>query len=197
MTRLFQYSGAAHSQPSTTYASPTVPGDHMQPLSRTRARRCPAITCSRSIFGGRRDVYKANHQSALYTGRHVERRRSPSVGPGSDESAGGDPPRPSEPVWTTGYWYVRLCRAVLNSPGPSGVLSASKCSPPRSTSKPMSTCRHHRLGSKRPCALSTSTSKSSRRSEPNPTPTADPGLVPLALIVHENGFGGGLAALRR
>lgn len=38
---------------------------------------------------------------------------------------GGDPPRPSEPVWTTGYWYVRLCRAVLGSPGPSGVLSTS------------------------------------------------------------------------
>ena len=39
--------------------------------------------------------------------------------------AGGDPPRPGEPVHTTGYWYVRLCRAVLNSTGPSGVLSAS------------------------------------------------------------------------
>ena len=38
---------------------------------------------------------------------------------------GGDPPRPSEPVWTTGYWYVRLCRAVLGSTGPAGVLSAS------------------------------------------------------------------------
>ena len=39
--------------------------------------------------------------------------------------AGGDPPRPREPVHTTGYWYVRLCRAVLGSSGPSGVLSAS------------------------------------------------------------------------
>ncbi|MCY3952744.1 MAG: hypothetical protein OXG69_09385 [bacterium] len=38
---------------------------------------------------------------------------------------GGDPPRPSEAVWTTGYWYVRLCRAVLGSSGPSGVLSTS------------------------------------------------------------------------
>ena len=38
---------------------------------------------------------------------------------------GGDPPRPSEAVWTTGYWYVRLCRAVLGSTGPAGVLSTS------------------------------------------------------------------------
>ena len=39
--------------------------------------------------------------------------------------AGGDPPRPAEAVYTTGYWYVRLCRAVLGSAGPAGVLSAS------------------------------------------------------------------------
>ena len=39
--------------------------------------------------------------------------------------AGGDPPQPSGAVWTTGYWYVRLCRAVLGSTGPAGVLSAS------------------------------------------------------------------------
>ena len=39
--------------------------------------------------------------------------------------AGGDPPRPREPVWTTGYWYVRLCRAVVGSTGAAGVLSAS------------------------------------------------------------------------
>jgi hypothetical protein len=38
---------------------------------------------------------------------------------------GGDPPQPFEAVWTTGYWYVRLCRAVLGSTGPSGVLSTS------------------------------------------------------------------------
>ena len=47
--------------------------------------------------------------------------------------AGGDPPRPSEPVHTTGYWYVRLCRAVLNSVGPSGVLSASFAALPAAT----------------------------------------------------------------
>lgn len=38
---------------------------------------------------------------------------------------GGDPPQPAEAVWTTGYWYVRLCRAVLSSAGPTGVLSSS------------------------------------------------------------------------
>ena len=42
-----------------------------------------------------------------------------------DLLGGGDPPRPSEAVWTTGYWYVRLCRAVLVSAGPAGVLSTS------------------------------------------------------------------------
>ena len=38
---------------------------------------------------------------------------------------GSDPPQPQQPVFTTGYWYVRLCRAVLSSAGPMGVLSAS------------------------------------------------------------------------
>ena len=42
-----------------------------------------------------------------------------------DLLGGGDPPQPSEAVWTTGYWYVRLCRAVLGSAGPAGVLSTS------------------------------------------------------------------------
>ncbi len=28
-------------------------------------------------------------------------------------------------MYTTGYWYVRLCRAVLDSTGPASVLSAS------------------------------------------------------------------------
>ena len=42
-----------------------------------------------------------------------------------DLLGGGDPPRPAEAVWTTGYWYVRLCRAVLGSTGPAGVLSTS------------------------------------------------------------------------
>ena len=47
--------------------------------------------------------------------------------------AGGDPPRPQEPVHTTGHWYVRLCRAVLGSAGPSGVLSASFAALPPAT----------------------------------------------------------------
>ena len=48
--------------------------------------------------------------------------------------AGGDPPRPQEPVGhTTGYWYVRLCRAVLSSAGPSDVLSASFAALPPAT----------------------------------------------------------------
>lgn len=33
------------------------------------------------------------------------------------------PPRPAEPVFTTGYWYVRLCQAVLGASDRSGVLS--------------------------------------------------------------------------
>ncbi|MCY4632152.1 MAG: hypothetical protein OXE75_14895 [bacterium] len=47
--------------------------------------------------------------------------------------AGGDPPRPREPVYTTGYWYVRLCRAVLGSAGPAGVLSTSFAALPSET----------------------------------------------------------------
>ena len=38
---------------------------------------------------------------------------------------GADPPRPGESVYTTGYWYMRLCRAVMTSSGPRGVLSTS------------------------------------------------------------------------
>ncbi len=37
---------------------------------------------------------------------------------------GGSPPRPEEPIYTTGCWYVRLCQAAL-SPGVSGTLSSS------------------------------------------------------------------------
>jgi hypothetical protein len=33
------------------------------------------------------------------------------------------PPRPAEPVFTTGYWYVRLCQAVLGASDRRGVLS--------------------------------------------------------------------------
>lgn len=35
---------------------------------------------------------------------------------------GESPPRPEEPVYTTGCWYVRLCQAALSSPV-SGALS--------------------------------------------------------------------------
>ena len=38
---------------------------------------------------------------------------------------GGDPPRPAEAVYTTGYWYVRLCQAVLSASGRDGALSRS------------------------------------------------------------------------
>lgn len=44
---------------------------------------------------------------------------------------GDSPPKAQEPVYTTGYWYVRLCRAVLTSSGSSGVLSTSFASLPR------------------------------------------------------------------
>ena len=37
----------------------------------------------------------------------------------------GHPPRPAEAVYTTGYWYVRLCRAVLGASGRDGALSRS------------------------------------------------------------------------
>ena len=36
---------------------------------------------------------------------------------------GGHPPRPAQPVYTTGYWYVRLCQAVLSASERTGVLS--------------------------------------------------------------------------
>ena len=36
---------------------------------------------------------------------------------------GGHPPRPGEAVYTTGYWYVRLCQAVLGASERTGALS--------------------------------------------------------------------------
>jgi hypothetical protein len=36
---------------------------------------------------------------------------------------GAAPPRPGSPVFTTGYWYVRLCQAVLGAARRTGVLS--------------------------------------------------------------------------
>ena len=36
---------------------------------------------------------------------------------------GGDPPRSEEKVYTTGYWYVRLCQAVLRASERTGALS--------------------------------------------------------------------------
>ena len=38
---------------------------------------------------------------------------------------GAHPPQPGDSVYTTGYWYMRLCRAVLTSSGARGVLSTS------------------------------------------------------------------------
>ena len=37
---------------------------------------------------------------------------------------GNRPPCPRSDVFTTGYWYVRLCQAVLASSASAGVLSA-------------------------------------------------------------------------
>lgn len=37
---------------------------------------------------------------------------------------GGEPPRPGAEIFTTGYWYVRLCQAVLGASERAGVLSA-------------------------------------------------------------------------
>lgn len=37
---------------------------------------------------------------------------------------GDRPPRPRQRVFTTGYWYVRLCQALASSRGVDGVLSA-------------------------------------------------------------------------
>ena len=36
---------------------------------------------------------------------------------------GGRPPRPDQAVFTTGYWYVRLCQAVLSASERTGALS--------------------------------------------------------------------------
>ncbi|MCY4663412.1 MAG: hypothetical protein OXC00_01960 [Acidimicrobiaceae bacterium] len=36
---------------------------------------------------------------------------------------GGHPPRTDEPAYTTGYWYVRLCQAVLGASERTGALS--------------------------------------------------------------------------
>lgn len=36
---------------------------------------------------------------------------------------GGLPPRPDEAIFTTGYWYVRLCQAVLGASERTGALS--------------------------------------------------------------------------
>ena len=35
---------------------------------------------------------------------------------------GGDPPRPGADIYTTGYWYARLCQAVLSASERAGVL---------------------------------------------------------------------------
>ena len=43
---------------------------------------------------------------------------------------GADPPRPGAEVYTTGYWYVRLCQAVLGATERAGVLSAPFASLP-------------------------------------------------------------------
>lgn len=36
---------------------------------------------------------------------------------------GDQPPQPGVEVFTTGYWYVRLCQAVLNASERTGILS--------------------------------------------------------------------------
>jgi hypothetical protein len=43
---------------------------------------------------------------------------------------GDDPPRPGVEVYTTGYWYVRLCQAVLGASERAGVLSGPFASLP-------------------------------------------------------------------
>jgi hypothetical protein len=37
---------------------------------------------------------------------------------------GGQAPKPDAEIFTTGYWYVRLCQAVLGASSRKGVLSA-------------------------------------------------------------------------
>ena len=46
---------------------------------------------------------------------------------------GDPPPRPEEAVYTTGYWYVRLCQTVLSSPDRTGALSAPIAALPPAT----------------------------------------------------------------
>jgi hypothetical protein len=36
---------------------------------------------------------------------------------------GGSPPDPQADIFTTGYWYVRLCQAVIGSDARTGALS--------------------------------------------------------------------------
>lgn len=43
---------------------------------------------------------------------------------------GGAPPRPGVEIYTTGYWYVRLCQAVLGASDRAGVLSGPFASLP-------------------------------------------------------------------
>jgi hypothetical protein len=43
---------------------------------------------------------------------------------------GDDPPRPDVEIYTTGYWYVRLCQAVLSASERAGVLSGPFASLP-------------------------------------------------------------------
>lgn len=43
---------------------------------------------------------------------------------------GSPPPRQGADAFTTGYWYVRLCQAVLGSSAGSGALSAPLASLP-------------------------------------------------------------------
>ena len=45
---------------------------------------------------------------------------------------GREPPSPGEPVFTTGYWYVRLCQAVMNASDRIGVLSGPFAAQPPS-----------------------------------------------------------------
>jgi hypothetical protein len=45
---------------------------------------------------------------------------------------GAAPPRRRTPVFTTGYWYVRLCHAVLGAADRTGVLSGPFAALPQS-----------------------------------------------------------------
>ncbi|MCB0974787.1 MAG: hypothetical protein KDB86_09545 [Actinobacteria bacterium] len=46
---------------------------------------------------------------------------------------GEPPPQPDAEVFTTGYWYVRLCQAVLNASDRPGALSGPFLDLPEST----------------------------------------------------------------